>query len=82
MYIDDVSIPDSFWTIEEGHNDKIYMRLSDGSGITDNIIIITPGSYHSIAFATELSNRINHHFSNPAHSCIYSGSTSVVISFP
>ena len=83
MYIDDVSIPHSFWTIEEGYNDKIYMRLTDGGGIiTDNIIILTPGNYHATSYATELSDSINHHFLNPAHSCIYSDSTlSVVISF-
>ena len=25
MYIDDVTIPHTFWSIEEGYNDKIYI---------------------------------------------------------
>jgi hypothetical protein len=46
MYIDDVSIPHSFYSIETGYNDKIYMRLDNAGAITDNIVILTAGNYN------------------------------------
>jgi len=82
MYIDDVTIPHTFWSIEEGYNDKIYMRLNYNGLLTDNILTLTAGNYNPTTFKTELSAQINQGFSNPVHSCEYiSLTSSIVLSF-
>ncbi len=82
MYIDDVTIAHSFWSIEEGYNDKIYMRLDYDGLLTDNILTLTAGNYNSTTFKTELSAQINQGFTNPVHSCEYiSLTSSIVLSF-
>ena len=51
MYIDDITIPISFYTVEQNLNDRLYIRLlsSLASGLnilSDKILILAPGNYN------------------------------------
>jgi hypothetical protein len=64
FYIDDVCIPHTFYSIEEGINDKLYMMLSplepdqDNNGVFYRIIQISPGNYNIADLSAELQTRI------------------------
>ena len=63
FYIDDVSIPHTWYSIEEDLNDKIYMRLTETSNninITHSYIItLTAGNYTGAEMATMIQTKIN-----------------------
>ena len=61
FYIDDVSIPHSWYVIETDINDKLYIYTVDSGFINNsyNIVTVGAGNYNGIDLATELTNKIN-----------------------
>ena len=61
FYIDDVSIPHSWYVIESGINDKLYLNVIADDGSLDAFydITISQGNYNGVDLATELGIRIN-----------------------
>ena len=70
FYIDDVSIPHSWYTIEENINDKLYLQVSptspniDGDGIAYKIVTIDPGIYNGSEIAIELQTKMEASINN------------------
>ena len=64
FYIDDVSIPHSWYTIEENINDKLFVMISriipdeDNSGTAYKIATISPGIYNGTEIALEMQTKI------------------------
>ena len=64
MYIDDISLPHAWWTIEPNINDKLYMRVSPlnpvpvNNGVSDIIITISSGNWNAQDLAAELQTKI------------------------
>ena len=64
MYIDNVSLPHAWWTIEPNINDKLYMRVSPlnpvpvNNGVVDVIITIASGYWNAQDLAAELQTKI------------------------
>ena len=59
-YIDDVSIPRTFYTVEEGVNDKLYFRLIPTNGTsTDYVITLSSKDYNGVQFAAEIQSKIS-----------------------
>ena len=64
FYIDDVSIPHSWYTVEENINDKLYIHVTpkqtdqDYSGVLYKIVKIDSGNYTGADLATELLSKI------------------------
>ena len=63
FYIDDVSIPHSWTTIEPGINSKLYLYLVDDNFVPRRtgsfIIFITDGNYIGSDLAVELQTKLN-----------------------
>ena len=61
FYIDDVSIPHSWYVIETDINDKLYIYTADSGFLSNSYDIVTIGSgnYNGIDLAIELTNKIN-----------------------
>ena len=63
FYIDDVCIPHSWYTIESGINDKLFMRFADfptqDSNFTDHIITLESKSYTGPDLVTEIQVKLN-----------------------
>ena len=59
-YIDDVSIPRMFYTVELGINDKLYFRLqlANGGTFDDYIITLDSKDYNGVQFAAEVQSKI------------------------
>jgi hypothetical protein len=55
--LQDISIPHSWYTIEEGMNDKIYFRCPT-LAIPDQVITIASRNYIGTTFATELQSKL------------------------
>ena len=55
FYIDDVAIPVSWYTIEEGRNNELYVRVN---GVLRQYLIST-GNYSLVSLNTEIVNRLN-----------------------
>ena len=70
FYIDDISIPHSWYTIEENINDKLYIYVSpitpdeDNTGVAYKIVNITPGIYNGSEIAVELQTKIEESINN------------------
>ena len=64
FYIDDVSIPHSWYTVEENINDKLFVMISritpdeDNSGTAYKIVTISPGIYNGTEIALEMQQKI------------------------
>ena len=77
FYIDDVSIPNSFYTVELNINDKLYFRLSDPSYVypeyfyVDYTMTLDSKTYNGVQFAAEMQSKITAITSGSATSCIY-----------
>ena len=58
FYIDDVSIPNAWYVVEENINDKLYINVLSTNNLIDKFytIKIDPGNYTSVDFADELHN--------------------------
>lgn len=82
MYLDDVSIPHTWYSVQEGYNNILYIRLQSGSAITDSKIILTSGNYTPSTFIAHLTIRLNHHLSNVTHTLTYDQATmSILLNF-
>ena len=59
FYIDDISIPHTWYTVEPNYNDKLYIRVSpifldaDRTGLLDVIVIMAPVFFHVPDLAAE-----------------------------
>jgi hypothetical protein len=64
FYIDDIAIPNSWFTIEENVNDKLYMYVSpvapdaDNNGVIWKIVTIEKGNYTGPDLVTEMQTKI------------------------
>ena len=69
FFVDDICIPHSWYNIETGINDKIYMQVVNVLGTaapTTNdckIIVLTAGNYNLTTFANHLATIISAEFS-------------------
>ena len=70
FYIDDISIPHSWYTIEDGVNDKLYIEIShvdSNVGTTVDsyqIVTISPGIYNGAELALEIQTKIEASINN------------------
>ena len=74
FYIDDICIPHSWYTIEDGLNDRIYIQLMNanqnvantpGDGSNEcRTVIIDPGNYNLQQLRAELKTKINAAFAS------------------
>ena len=70
FYIDDISIPHSWYTIEQNVNDKLYIEIShvdSNVGTTVDsyqIVTISPGNYNGVELALELETKIEANINN------------------
>ena len=76
-YIDDVSIPRTWYTVESGVNDKLYFRLqfANGGAYYDYIITLESKDYNGVQFAAEIQSKITAITSGAATSCVYDPQT-------
>ena len=62
FYVDDITLPVSFYAVEEGVNNKLYLYLYESSyPFRDHSYIITlaPGNYVAVDFVSEVQAKIN-----------------------
>ena len=59
FYVDEISIPNAWQSIEQNVNDRLYFRYVTGGMNFDNILTLDDGSYDGFAFATELKTKLN-----------------------
>lgn len=84
FYIDDVSIPHSWYVIEKNINDRLYIHTYaiNNSFESYNIATLAPGNYNGIDLASELTTRINNVVNIPnfpnAYASIYSVKTNTI----
>lgn len=67
FYLDDISIPVSWYPIEKNRNNKIYVELynaNNDGGSTSKAIEIEEGSYSVLELSNLIANAINVAFSN------------------
>jgi hypothetical protein len=79
FYIDDVSIPHSWYVVEGDVNDKLYITViaDDGSLNAVYTVTIQPGNYNGIDLASELAIRINNVVVIPTLTDVFATSYSV-----
>ena len=72
-YIDDVSIPRTWYTVESGVNDKLYFRLVLANGGTsyDHIITLDSKDYNGVQFAAQVQGKITAVTAGAATTCVY-----------
>ena len=64
IYIDDITLPNSFWCIEENVNNKLYLFITPATSGGDpndtvfRIVSITPGNYTPVDLSTEIQQQI------------------------
>ena len=61
FYIDDVSIPHSWYVIEKDINDILYIQIISNNSLIDKVysIKIDPGNYNGNDLANELTRKSN-----------------------
>jgi len=70
FYIDDVSIPHSWFSIESNINDKLYVMVSplnpdsDNLGVAYKIVNISPGNYNGVELAAEIETQFHTQINN------------------
>ena len=70
FYIDDVSIPHSWYTVEENINDKLYIMVSptnpdiDNTGVAFKIVTISSGIYNGSEIAIEIQTKMEASINN------------------
>lgn len=79
FYIDDVSIPHSWYVIEEGVNDRLFIQIMSDSGayIVFYVIPIPAGNYNGVDLAAELKIRLNNVVELPTFTNVYTTSYSI-----
>lgn len=84
FYVDSIGIPNSWWSIESGINNNLYLSWTDTSISTNYyfIINITPGNYTGADLAVELQSDINTAVYNTKYpnmfSCTYNSKRNTV----
>jgi hypothetical protein len=80
FYVDDVSIPNVFRTVETDINDKLYFRLqlANGGSINDYIITLDSKIYTGTQFATEIQLKITAITSGAATLVTYDTPTNMI----
>lgn len=63
-YIDDIIIPHSWYTIETGMNDKLYIRHATGGTFTEHVLIIPGQNYSGEGLKTAIQSVFNAAFAN------------------
>lgn len=63
FYVDDITIPVSFYAVEEGVNNKLYLYIFE-TGYPDTrnhsyIVSLAPGNYVALDFVNEVQTKIN-----------------------
>ena len=58
FYVDDVCVPHTWHTVEEGVNDKIYIRTILNGANTDYVLALTPQNYNGVQLRAELETKI------------------------
>ena len=77
FYVDDISIPHSWYTVEENINDRIYIYLTpkqtdqDFSGVLYVSVKIDSGNYSGADLAIELSTKIGLGFNSSSRPNIF-----------
>ena len=70
FYIDDVSLPHSWFSIESNINDKLYLMVSplnpdsNNTGVAYRIVTISPGNYNGAELAIELQTQMQSSINN------------------
>ena len=70
FYIDDISIPHSWYTIEQNVNDKLYIEISHVDSnvgttvVSYQIVTISPGIYNGAELALEIQTKIEASINN------------------
>jgi len=71
-YIDDVSIPRTWYTVEYNVNDKLYFRLTYNINTTiDHIITLDSKDYNGAQFTSEVQSKITAITAGAVTSCVY-----------
>ena len=80
FYVDDVSIPNSFYTVETGINDKLYFRLqlANGGTYNDYTITLDHKTYNGTQFAAEMQSKITAITSGAATTCSYDSQSKIM----
>ena len=58
FYVDDVCVPHTWHTVEEGVNDKIYIRTILNGANTDYLLALTAQNYNGVQLRAELETQI------------------------
>ena len=58
FYVDDVCVPHTWHTVEEGVNDKIYIRTILNGANTDYLLALTAQNYNGVQLRAELETKI------------------------
>ena len=70
-YIDDISIPHTWYTVEE-YNNQVYIDSTDPDFTLKTYILIVPsGNYTASSLATVLNHLLQTRFPNDNFSCVY-----------
>jgi hypothetical protein len=77
FYVDDVSIPYRWYTVETGVNDKLYFRLqlTNGGTFNDHAITLDSKTYNGVQFSAEVQSKITAITSGAATACSYDTQT-------
>ncbi len=59
MFLDDVAIPHSWYSVISGINDKLYFVVTYDSNVTGFIATITSQNYTGSELATEIATQMN-----------------------
>lgn len=89
IYLDDITIPNSFWCIENGVNNKLYFYLAPSSpgGVPsetiNKIVSITPGNYTPVDLAIEIQQKMRDSliatvYNNNIFSTLYNSKTNTI----
>ena len=79
FYIDDVSIPYAWHTVETGVNDKMYFRLKTSTYVwSDYIIVLDSKTYNGTQFAAEVQSKITSITSGASTSCVHDSQTQLM----
>jgi hypothetical protein len=75
-YIDDVSIPRTWYTVESGVNDKLYFRLTQSVSTSyDHSITLDSKHYNGSQFAAEIQSKITAATAGAVTFCSYDTQT-------
>ena len=77
-YIDDISIPHTWYTVEE-YSNQLYIDSTNSDLTLKAYILTVPnGSYTASALATMLNHLLQTRFPNDSFSCVYNVSVGTI----